>query len=173
MEGEEFQVPVELLLVYSVGSLHFPVVLRGARADELVLDPPGGAEGLQRVRAPSAPGGLPAALGDRPVGELGPVVGLDEGWLIAEECYRLGQADHGFARGVLCGEVEVALPARLVEVGVLVEPPLKPRGFASLGDVFHVDLPFVAREFGGVVYPVVLLRVGLVSLVSIELFQDP
>ena len=125
----ELERPVEFLLVGPVGSLHLPVVLRGPRLDELVGDPFGFAEAVERVRALPV-GGLLPVLREGAVGEFRPVVRLDERRLVAEEGDGAGQPGDGLVHGVLRGEVQVPFPGGLVEVRVLVEAALKARSLA-------------------------------------------
>lgn len=156
-----------------MGSLDLPVVLRGPRLDAFVHDGILRAERIQQARPiPRRRGILP--LCQAPVGEFGPVVGLDHLRGVAEKLDRLPEADDGLVHGMLVREMEVPFPRRLIEEGVLVEPPLQSRGFALGRDELDVDLPFFARGLRGVVFLVVpFLRIRFVRLVSIGLFEDP
>ena len=156
-----------------MGSLDLPVVLWGPRLDAFVHDGILRAERIQQARPiPRRRGILP--LCQAFVGEFGPVVGLDHLRGVAEKLDRLPKADDGLVHGMLVREMEVPFPRRLIEEGVLVEPPLQSRGFARGRDELDVDLPFFSRGLRGVVFLVVpFLRIRFVRLVSIGLFENP
>ena len=82
----ESQIPVELLLVDSVASFDFSVVLGRPRPYELVADPVGGQKRLQGVGVPAAVSAPLASEGL--VGELAPVVGLEHLGGVSEEAMR-------------------------------------------------------------------------------------
>ena len=82
----ESQIPVELLLVDSVASFDFSVVLGRPRPYELVADPVGGQKRLQGVGVPAAVSAPLASEGL--VGELAPVVGLEHRGGVSEEAMR-------------------------------------------------------------------------------------
>ena len=82
----ESQIPVELLLVDSVASFDFSVVLGRPRPYELVADPVGGQKRLQGVGVPAAVSAPLASEGL--VEELAPVVGLEHLGGVSEEAMR-------------------------------------------------------------------------------------
>ena len=149
----ETQVPVELLAVDAVAPLDPAVMLGGPWPDELVLDADGREEGLDAVRVIAAVPGL--FLPERPVGELAPVVRLEDPRGRAEERDRPLQRPDGLVHRMLRGEPEEPPPAELVQDGVLVEPPLQPRGLAFGRNELDVHLPLQEGLARPVVLPVV------------------
>lgn len=112
----EPQGPVEFLLVDPMGSLDFPVVLRGPWAYEFVRYAVVEEESLEMVRANPAKRREAIALNARPVRELEAVVGLDDFGRVPEEgdcpLHSLDRLVHR----VLVRVIEEPFPGRLVQV---------------------------------------------------------
>lgn len=170
MEGKG---SVKPFLVDPVAPFHLAVVLRRPRPYELVGDALPLAKGIQKARPfLRVPG---PGLGERPVRELDPVVGLNLLGGVAEEGDRRGERADGLEHGMLVGEPKEPLPARLVQDGVLVIGFVawERRRFAFRRHELDVHLPFVARERGRVVFLGMPFRVGFVGFVSVELLDVP
>lgn len=106
--------PVEFFLVDPVAPLHLAVVLGRPRPYELVRDPMGLAVGIQQAR------GVLPGLGESPVGEFRPVVGLQDARPVAEEGHGGVEGPYRLEHRMLVGVIEEPLPSRLVQDRVLV-----------------------------------------------------
>lgn len=165
--------PVEFFLVDPVAPLHLAVVLGRPRPYELVRDSMGLAVGIQQAR-----GVLPVlgpGLGESPVGEFRPVVGLQDARPVAEEGHGGVEGPYRLEHRMLVGVIEEPLPGRLVQDRVLVIGLVarELRRLAFRGDELDVHLPLVAGVIGRVVFLAMPLGVRLVRRVSIESFQLP
>ena len=134
IEAVEPQGLIETLVVVSVASFHLAVMSWCSRLDELVPDAVVPAEPVQRV----------GSVGLSGVRELRPVVGLDGSWDVSEMLEGFQDEIKGAVAALFRICPDKALPACLVNHGVLVVPSAeRVSADIALGrDILDIHLPF-------------------------------